>query len=93
MLVESLQYHFTVGRVKMKDGTFARRFICKKCSTHLSDNNGTRTLQYHVDRHRESKGKSVVGGATVQSTLSDTVKTQQKKDALIEAALNWVVSD
>lgn len=94
MLIAEYKDYFTIHRIQMSDGTFRRRFVCNICDSNLSDNNSSWTLQYHINIHREQKGKSVAEGVSlVQSTLSGTATTQQKQEALIKAALNWIVTD
>jgi len=89
--------------VKTSEGTYENKFICRKCNKPLSANNSTRSLRYHLTRHQDNKGKGRAdgievpgqqghGGGLVQSTLTGTSTTLQKKEAIIKAALTWVVT-
>jgi hypothetical protein len=97
--IETLQKYFKSDRVKEQDGSYQHKFICKICNKALSPNNASHTLNYHVKMHRaQDKGKGVdrevdCGGTLVQSTLTGTSTTLQKKEAIIKAALTWIVID
>lgn len=89
--------------MKTEEGTYEHKFICRKCNKPLSPNNASHTLKYHLTTHRADKGKGRaaddgvsgqhgLGGGLVQTTLTGTSTTVQKKEAIIKAALTWVVT-